>query len=371
MSEAGYEVYAIEFIDSGNQIIPTGVKIIQPEVLKLRVIKSNPVSFMLKMQNKISAFINILIFHYLNCFYNLRKVIPHCDIYIMHSPFPFLYVYFSTRNSRAIFIYDAHEYYMGQNFEKRTGLLNKIYEFFLTKLEFYSIKYSKINLTVSDDMAGLLRKKYKGNFRVVMNVHAPKLDLKDNVKNVRDFFDKNDFLVLMLGNSRKGLDVNLLIRAIIDLDRKIKLILVGKYHDSFIGREFQSYKNEKYFIFDDIHSREIVPFIRNCDLGVLILDKRIINYYLCLPNKIFQYIHADVPYVFSDLKTVKKLSDIYKTGFQLDEFTEDNFKETVKDLSENKMKLKPYKDACRYAKKMLDWDAEEKKLLHIIRKLYD
>lgn len=270
---AGYKVCAIEFENSGKDVIPSNVRIVRPKTFKVRYVKKNKNSFGTELKNKIIAIKNLWKFHFFNCYFSLRRVIPRCDLYIMHSPFPFIAVYFLTRNSRAVYIYDAHEYYMGQEVVKNKNIFGKVYEYFLTKLEFYSFKYSSIALTVSSDLKNLLEKKYLGNIEVLMNVHNPLLDRKTKIKNIRDFFCEDSFLILALGNARVGLDVNVLINAIKCLDERIKLVLVGKNYDLFIDKELEIFKNSRYYIFDSIDTREIVPFIRNCDLGVIILKK--------------------------------------------------------------------------------------------------
>jgi hypothetical protein len=89
-----------------------------------------------------------------------------------------------------------------------------------------------------------------------------------------------------------------------------------------------------------------------------------LSYYYALPNRIFDYLQADVPVLASRFPEMTKIVETYKTGTLIDHYEPLYLAKTI-----NSMLLFPSNtDHFRSAAKELCWENEEKVLFEIIKK---
>ncbi|MDB4216693.1 penicillin acylase family protein [bacterium] len=100
------------------------------------------------------------------------------------------------------------------------------------------------------------------------------------------------------------------------------------------------------------------------DLGISLEEDLGLNYRYALPNKIFDYLQAEVPVLVADLPEMKKIVTAYKVG----EIVADN---TPKMLAKQIEKLleKNFSVALKAAKNDLIWEHQEQELLAIFERL--
>ncbi|MBN1150594.1 hypothetical protein JXA84_05170 [candidate division WOR-3 bacterium] len=370
LSKNGYSVVGVEFEKSDNFEFPENIDLIRPmQSPQIKPTQKPRHNIFGWIEKKIVSCKNIFRFYFLNCIYYPMRIIPSSDLYIMHSPFPFLPIFFRTRNKRAKFIYDAHEYYLGQGDIYQNTILKKIYDFLLGKIEKYSIHYSNATLTVSPGISKVLKKKYAAEPVVIMNVHDRTLDKVSKRGNIRDYFKKEDFIVLMSGNGKNCVNINLLVEAVLSLDRKYKLVLVGKNHNRFIDNSYLKFINDRIYIFDDLVANEIVPFIKGSDLGVVLVDNTYSNFKYCLPNKLFQYISAEIPILTSDLEDVNMVVKKNKIGEIFRINSAQSLEKSIYSISSGKPMLPSMKIFLRRAEKKYNWKIEEKKFITVLENL--
>ena len=89
-----------------------------------------------------------------------------------------------------------------------------------------------------------------------------------------------------------------------------------------------------------------------------------LNYRYALPNKLFDYIHAEVPMIVSNLPEMKAIIKKYAIGEVLIDRTPISLASTIKTMA-----AKNYKKELIEAKKQLNWALEKEKLISIISPL--
>mgnify|MGYP003399204635 FL=1 len=94
-----------------------------------------------------------------------------------------------------------------------------------------------------------------------------------------------------------------------------------------------------------------------------------LNHYFSLPNKIFEYIHAGVPVLTSNLPERKRIVEQYQVGIVIDNFSPTNIAKEINKLIENKEIIPTYKENCRKAAQVLNWENEEKEIQKIYQPL--
>ena len=97
------------------------------------------------------------------------------------------------------------------------------------------------------------------------------------------------------------------------------------------------------------------------DIGLTLDKDTNINYRFSLPNKIFDYIHAGIPVLASDLVEVKRIVETYQIG----RIAPDHHPKTLAKIINEMLSGKEYemwKNNTRKAVEELTWEREEVKI---------
>ena len=88
-----------------------------------------------------------------------------------------------------------------------------------------------------------------------------------------------------------------------------------------------------------------------------------LNYRYALPNKVFDYLHANIPVIIADLPEMRALIEKYSIGEVLHERSPEVLAKTILSMSQ-----KSYTKELKLAKEKLNWSEEKKKLTSIFFK---
>ena len=119
---------------------------------------------------------------------------------------------------------------------------------------------------------------------------------------------------------------------------------------------------DKVFFLGKISPNELHKITPLANLGISIEEDLGLNYRFALPNKIFDYIQAEVPLLVSNLPEMKQIVQQYKVG----EIVLDR---TPEKLANQIIKLtnKDFSSELKKAKIKLIWEHQEEKLLEIFK----
>ena len=107
--------------------------------------------------------------------------------------------------------------------------------------------------------------------------------------------------------------------------------------------------------------KELTP---NATIGMSLEEDLGLNYRYALPNKIFDYLHANVPVIVADLPEMRSLIKKHPIGEILTERTHKTLAETIINMTNIS-----YEKELKTAKKELNWSKEKEKLISIFSKL--
>ena len=272
--------------------------------------------------------------------------------------------YFVSKVKNTRLIYDTHEL-----FTEVPELTSrpKIQNIWL-KIESSIFPRLKHVITVNDSIAKIYRQKYNVAVSAVRNV--PEYD-KENISrntrkelNIRD----EDFILIIQGsglNKDRGIeeavsamqhctDCVLLLVGDGDVIPKAKKMVAEKKMESrvrFIPR--RPYK-------------ELMRITRLADLGLLLDKNTSLNQGLALPNKLFDYIHAGIPILSSNLIEISKIIKQYEIGIFLSEIQPKTICETILKYKTNIALQKQHRINCRNAAEQENWQVEQQKLIDVI-----
>ncbi len=208
-------------------------------------------------------------------------------------------------------VYDSHEYYTGVPELIARPKVQRIWE----KIEQRTVPKVDAMYTVNESIANLYRKKYNRNVKVVRNISD--FNGIEDVKSKKELglpLDKKIIIIQGAGiNIDRGAEE--VMDAVKMLDDTV-LIFVGNGDVLPLLKTKSKAENltQKVLFFGRRPYDELMNFTLHADVGISMDKDTNINYRYSLPNKIFDYIHAGIPVLVSDLKEVAAIVNHYDVG---------------------------------------------------------
>ena len=273
--------------------------------------------------------------------------------------------YIISKIKRKSLVYDSHELFTEVPELKNRNFIKSFWLFI------EGIVFPKLNhiITVSNSISDYYNKKYKKKLIVIRNVPNIKSDYKSLNKNYLDNIMQkincvNGYKIIYQGSLNKDRGIELMIDCMSYVEAT--LFIVG---DGDVKKDL-----EKMVILKKMTQNVIflgrVPFFylnkitSKMDLGLSFEEDACLAYKFALPNKIFDYIHAKIPVLVSDLPEMKALVNKYNVGQVLKSRAPKLASQQIINILENKSN---YIDSVVKAKTKLCWENEEKKLIRIFK----
>ena len=302
-----------------------------------------------------SGFLSFINFNILAFFYLLFH---KTDILLSNDLDTLLFNTLIHQIKKCKLIYDSHELFTEAPEMKNSAFKRKIW----LKIEKLCIKKTNASYTVSAPIADFYNKKYGIKMQLVRNMPIKKTILIP-------YEEREDILIYQGAlNMERGIEI--LIESLLFLPQ-FKLYIAGK----------GCLKEKLVELTKDLNLEERVLFTGNLDfeklhnltckakIGFSIEQGKSLNYYYALPNKIFDYVQAGVPVICSNFPEMKKIIENYHVGEVFTGSDAKDLSKHIEALYNHPDKLNNYYNNCLSAKKILNWENEEKKLLEIFSKI--
>ena len=122
---------------------------------------------------------------------------------------------------------------------------------------------------------------------------------------------------------------------------------------------------EKVFFIPKQPLKELIRFTRMADIGLTLDKDNNLNYKYSLPNKLFDYIQAQLPILATDLPEVKKVIEKYDIGLIISSFDSKNISEKMIEIISDENRLVRWKKNLNLAASELCWEKEQFKFLEL------
>jgi glycosyltransferase involved in cell wall biosynthesis len=93
------------------------------------------------------------------------------------------------------------------------------------------------------------------------------------------------------------------------------------------------------------------------------------NFY-SLANRFFDYLQAGIPQLGVNYPVYKAINDTYNIAVLLDDISEQNIAKNLNQLLENEELYQTLQANCMLARKELNWQNEEKKLIAFYKNIF-
>jgi glycosyltransferase involved in cell wall biosynthesis len=252
-------------------------------------------------------------------------------------------------------VYDSHEL-----FSEIPEIVHRPFvKKFWTTLEKWILPKLKNNYTVCDSIANFYNDKYSTNFKTIINLP----NKKNSKLSVFPFDTTNKKIIIYQGAINIGRGLELMIKTMKYLNHCVFVIIGDGDILTDLKNEVNEKKlNDKIYFLGKVSPEKLHTLTPLANLGLSIEEDLGLNYRFALPNKIFDYIQAEVPILVSDLPEMRQVVLDYKVG----EIIKNRSPKDVANQIENILE-KDFIAKLQIAKSELIWENQEEKLLSIFK----
>jgi len=298
-----------------------------------------------------------------------QAVRERADVYHAHDLYPLVPAFLGARLRGAKVIYDSHELWTEQ-----AGISKSVAKVW-RKIERFLLPRVDAVLTVNEALAEVLHVEYGAKEKpvVVMNCqpHANPgrtLRLAEFLKN-RGIQGKR--IVLYQGALKPGRGLSQLVRAFEFLEDDIVLVLMGdgalKQELSVLVRRLGL--DTRVWFHPPVPPDVLLTYTASADLGVVIYENTCRNNYLCLPNKLFEYLAAGIPIAMCNFPELRKLLRKYEIGREFDPSSPRSIASAIQFCLADPVRYEQMRVNTQKALLEYNWENEAAKLLEVYRSL--
>jgi glycosyltransferase involved in cell wall biosynthesis len=258
-------------------------------------------------------------------------------------------------------VYDSHEYFFVILEIQHRPRVKKTWQ----RIEKYCFPKTDAVITVSQSIADKYKEEYGKEVKVVRNI--PILNTTERRDNLHGCTTPAKPVIILQGNAiHKDRGGEEIIEAMPFINDAVLLIVgQGDMIPKMKERVVELGLQERVTFTGRVTPEILRIYTDSADLGIA-FDKNVsLNHYYSLPNKLFEYIHAGVPVISSDLPERKRIIEQYNVGTVLPDLEPQTVANAINFILENKELLCRLKENCIIATQELNWENEEKVLMKI------
>jgi glycosyltransferase involved in cell wall biosynthesis len=310
--KSGYDILIIGFQDQQDKILEEnylGMKLIlYPRTVLTQIVNH------IMLNESPSKFINET-----KIWQNLRDQ----DIIYSHDILGLIIVSYSQRrlaydNIYTPWIHDCHEYMWGsylhaKEFLDLKSIKGKKRIYYLKQITEYEKSFLNEPdelITVSPQCAEKIKKSYNINRKFNIIFNCPSRSLIKNYKTVRDSLNlkMNEKIIVWCGSVNQSRGAHVIVESLKYL-HNFHFVIISNQKNDYVNKlkelATQNHTSERLHFLNMVPHNCVTSFIRDCNYGVHAALKDNENNLVALPNKFFEYLHAGINIITSDVDAMK------------------------------------------------------------------
>lgn len=295
-------------------------------------------------------------------FYLIRFLIKHkADYYYAEDVYTLPFVVLFAKFKGGKVYYDSRELYGFLAGLKKKPTIQKILQF----IERISIRHVDWVLSTGPMDSEFLMKQY-GIKNIVLLRNLPMYNKDFNKVDLHERFNlpHGKIVLLYQGVVLRGRGLSQVFNFLKKTEKFVLLILGdGDHRNEFEGFAANPELEGKIVFGGKFEQGELLSFTSSADIGIALIENLSLSYYYALPNKLFEYIMAEIPVIVSNFPQMKQIIDEYKVGYAINP---DSPEELSHALSEFETEYLQLKENCRAASQSLNWENEVQVLLQTL-----
>jgi glycosyltransferase involved in cell wall biosynthesis len=255
-----------------------------------------------------------------------------------------------------ILVYDCHEYE-----RERTGM-NFIKKWSTRIFEPVVIRFARQVFVVSEGIKKEYHRMYP-RAKVDLLMNLPHIRSFSNRQVLRNHFHLRDdqHIFLYQGALTMGRGIETLIETFASFtdDRKVVVFMgYGPLTQRIIDA---AQKHNTIHYHPAVAYEAIMDYTSGADFGLNTPQNVSKSYYYCLPNKLFEYIHAEIPIITNNLYDCRLLVEKHRIGTVIEEFTPKGIVDAIE--AAEQLNRDEIKQRMAQIKATYTWQNEEQKLI--------
>lgn len=261
--------------------------------------------------------------------------------------------YMASKWKNKQLIFDSHEYYTEvPELIDRPRIKN-----FWKKIERKILPQLTKMITVSPSIADLYKKEYGIEVKLLRNVP----EKENTIYEVANLKVNNNKVIIYQGAINVNRGIEYMVKAMNYIDGAI-LYLLGRGDISNEIEQLINHQslNDKVIMLGEIPHEKLHSYTIQADIGLSLEEDKGLNYRYALPNKLFNYIHAHIPVLVSNLPEMKALVQHYEIGEISEKHEPEYIAGKINSMLGDVNRISNWKVNTKKAAKELNWENEKK-----------
>jgi 1,2-diacylglycerol 3-alpha-glucosyltransferase len=314
---------------------------------------------------------SVLVEKYLEAHFDLmRNLTEKFDVYHCHDTETWPIGYILSKRDGAKFICDAHEYF--PDYLQKANYHDEI-KYETSKLLGLNrgqyVQYADGVITVGEQIATMLQNQYNLSSEplVIYNTRSTAESVAGKTSLLRDEFsiDADKKILLHHGNIERSRGIENIIDALPYIKKEVILLIAGNCSKDY-AQELYEYAVQKgveykFRYIGFLNPNKLLEYVASADVNVFFPITYTKNMEYCVPNKFFEYIFAETPFVIKNMPELVMLTEKYNIGYIADSIR--NIATKVDHLLSNEQEYIDKVNKLKKAQEDLCWEKQEEKLL--------
>ena len=221
---------------------------------------------------------------------------------------------------------------------------------------------------VSDSVKKWYHEKYNiEKIWVIRNIPktSPRFEIKNNIFRKKFSISSKKIIFLYQGVIAEGRGINTLLRIFQEKEKNHHIVFMG--FGDMANEVLESSKNNHNIHFHEaVDPDQISKYSNSADVGLSLINNTCLNYYLCLPNKFWEYLNSEIPVLVCNYPEMKKIVNEYNCGWTIP-LDINQISNLIEKLTPEEIEIK--KNNVIKMKGKFGWEFEEKTLLKMYKNL--
>ncbi len=275
--------------------------------------------------------------------------------------------YLISKIKKSDLVYDTHELFCEVPELKNSPFKRNVWK----KIEHFIFPKLTDVFTVNDSIAKIYQQEYKIAIKVVRNIPllSNQFQYKETSKEQLAIPLNKKILVLQGAGINIDRGAEEMVEAMQFVNDAVLLIIGGgDVIDVLKEMTIQLSLKDKILFVGKVPFEKLLQYTHHADIGLTLDKDTNINYKYSLPNKLFDYIHAGVPVIASDLIEIKNIIQTYQVGTCINNHDPIHIAEKINTILSDTNTLLDWKKNTKIAAEKLNWEIEERQLIEVYSK---
>jgi len=255
-------------------------------------------------------------------------------------------------------VYDAHEIFTEMKEVISRPSIHKIW----LRIEKYAVPRFRLGYTVSETIAQEFKRRYGVDYVVIRSMPT----LKDLAPAVT-----GEKFVLYQGAVNEARGFEYLVPAMKLVNSRLVVCGDGNFMPQLKTLIRENAVENKVILKGMLLPADLWTLAQQAYIGVAIPEREGMNQYLALTNKFFDYIQAGLPQVTMNYPEYSRINEKYEVAVLLEDAAPEVIAQAINNLLDNDVVYSRLKENCLRARRELNWQQEEKKLIAFYQSIFN